>query len=87
MTMNLPRNCRFKTPCRAVRLWWLGQAGLPSSSCRPDCVCRSLLSDAVERLHGFKALVAVADRRRRRQADLIVLSHEHTDHLIPDALR
>lgn len=44
------------------------------------------LSDAVERLHGFKRLSLAPLTAHDVQTDLVVLTHEHTDHLDPDAI-
>jgi L-ascorbate 6-phosphate lactonase len=44
------------------------------------------LSDAVERLHGFKRLSLPPLAAVDVQADLVVMTHEHTDHLDPDAI-
>lgn len=74
-------------PAGAIRLWWLGQAGFVFKTPQGAVVyVDPYLSDACERLHGFKRLslspIAPGDVR----ADLVVLTHEHTDHLDPDAL-
>ena len=44
------------------------------------------LSDAVERLFGFKRLSLPAIAAEDVRADLVVLTHEHADHLDPDAM-
>ena len=44
------------------------------------------LSDACERLHGFKRLSLPAVAAEEVEADWVILTHEHTDHLDPDAL-
>ena len=44
------------------------------------------LSDAAERLFGFKRLSLPAIAAEEVRVDLFVLTHEHADHLDPDAL-
>ena len=78
-------NC--KVPVRAVRLWWLGQAGFAFKTHAGRIVyVDPYLSDAVERLHGFKRLSLSPIAAEEVKADWVILSHEHTDHLDPDAL-
>jgi L-ascorbate 6-phosphate lactonase len=70
-----------------VRLWWLGQAGFAfKSDAGLVAMVDPYLSDAVERLHGFKRLSLAPLSAEEVRADLVVLTHEHTDHLDPDAL-
>jgi L-ascorbate 6-phosphate lactonase len=72
---------------RSLRLWWLGQAGFAVKTPTGRVVyIDPYLSDAAERLHGFKRLSLPAIEAAEVQADLVVLTHEHTDHLDPDAL-
>ena len=74
-------------PARSVRLWWLGQAGFAFKTSSGQIVCADpYLSDAVERLHGFKRLSLPPIEAEEIAADLILLTHEHTDHLDPDTL-
>jgi L-ascorbate 6-phosphate lactonase len=76
-----------RVPARAVRLWWLGQAGFAlKTPTGRVAYLDPYLSDAAARLHGFKRLSLPAILADQVQADLIVLTHEHTDHLDPDAL-
>ena len=78
-------SCRV--PARAVRLWWLGQAGFAFKTHAGRIVyVDPYLSDAVERLHGFKRLSLSPIAAEDVKADLVVLSHEHEDHLDPDAI-
>jgi L-ascorbate 6-phosphate lactonase len=77
----------FKVPDRAVRLWWLGQAGFAFKTPAGRVVyVDPCLSHAVERLHGFKRLSPSPIVAEDVRADLVVMSHEHTDHLDPDAI-
>jgi len=76
-----------RVPARSVRLWWLGQAGFAFKTHAGRIVyVDPYLSDAVERLHGFKRLSLSPIAAEDVKADLVVLSHEHTDHLDPDAI-
>jgi L-ascorbate 6-phosphate lactonase len=78
---------RTAVPVASVRLWWLGQAGfLFKNHAGRLVIVDPYLSDAVERLHGFKRLSLAPLAAEEVRADLVVLSHEHTDHLDPDAL-
>lgn len=70
-----------------MRLWWLGQAGFAFKTHAGRIVyVDPCLSDAAERLHGFKRLSVSPILAEEVKADWVVLSHEHTDHLDPDAL-
>ncbi len=74
-------------PDASVCLWWLGQAGFAFKTPAGQIVYADpYLSDAVERLHGFKRLSLAPIAAEEVSADLVVLTHEHTDHLDPDAL-
>jgi len=76
-----------RVPARSVRVWWLGQAGFAFKTHAGRIVyVDPYLSDAVERLHGFKRLSLAPIEAEEVKADLVVLSHEHTDHLDPDAI-
>jgi L-ascorbate 6-phosphate lactonase len=74
-------------PAGSLALWWLGQAGFAFKTPAGRIVYLDpYLSDAVERLHGFKRLSLPPVTAEEVRADLVVLTHEHTDHLDPDAL-
>jgi L-ascorbate 6-phosphate lactonase len=76
-----------RVPARSVRLWWLGQAGFAFKTHAGRMVyVDPYLSDAVERLHGFKRLSPAPLAPEEARADVVVISHEHTDHLDPDTL-
>jgi L-ascorbate 6-phosphate lactonase len=71
----------------SLRLWWLGQAGFVFKAPSGAVVYFDpYLSDAVERLFGFKRLSLAPVNSEEVRADLVVLSHEHADHLDPDAI-
>jgi L-ascorbate 6-phosphate lactonase len=73
-------------PRGAVRLWWLGQAGFAFKGAGKVVYVDPYLSEAVERLHGFKRLSLAPMAAEEVRADLVVFTHEHTDHLDPDAV-
>jgi len=74
-------------PGGSLALWWLGQAGFAFKTAAGRTVYLDpYLSDAVERLHGFKRLSLPPLAAEEVRADLVVLTHEHADHLDPDAL-
>lgn len=78
---------RCRVPARALRLWWLGQAGFALKTRAGRVIYLDpYLSDAAERLHGFRRLSLPAIQAEEVRADLVVLTHEHTDHLDPDSL-
>jgi L-ascorbate 6-phosphate lactonase len=89
MTMNpLPHELRQATvPVGGVRLFWLGQAGFAFRTAAGKRVFLDpYLSDACERLFGFKRLSLPALRPEAVEADWVILTHEHADHLDPDAI-
>jgi L-ascorbate 6-phosphate lactonase len=68
-------------------LWWLGQAGFAFKTATGTIVyVDPYLSHAVERMAGFKRLSLPPIEAEEVAADLFVLTHEHADHLDPDAL-
>jgi L-ascorbate 6-phosphate lactonase len=76
-----------KVPGGSLAVWWLGQAGFAfKTSDGRTAYVDPYLSDAVERLHGFKRLSLAPMTEEEVRADLVVLTHEHSDHLDPDAL-
>ena len=78
MTMNQVRS--HHTPPASVTLWWLGQAGFAFKTHAGRIIYLDpCLSDACERLHGFKRLSLSPMAPEDARADLVVISHEHTD--------
>lgn len=76
-----------KVPQDSVALWWLGQAGFAFKTSLGKVVyVDPYLSDAAERLFGFKRLTLPPVTADEVRADLVVLTHEHADHLDPDAV-
>lgn len=76
-----------KVSAESIRLWWLGQAGFAFKNHAGRIVyVDPCLSDAVERLHGFKRLSLAPIAAEDVRADVVVFTHEHTDHLDPEAV-
>ncbi len=76
-----------EVPAGSVRMWWLGQAGFAFKTSAGEVVyVDPYLSDAVERLHGFKRLSLAPIAAEEVECGLVVLTHEHTDHLDPDTI-
>jgi L-ascorbate 6-phosphate lactonase len=75
------------SPAGGLQLTWLGQAGFAFFTAAGTRVFLDpYLSDACERLFGFKRLSLPALAPEAVEADWIILTHEHADHLDPDAL-
>ena len=73
-----------EVPSDSLGLWWLGQAGFVFKTPAGKIVYLDpYLSDAVERLFGFKRLSLPPIAAEEVRADLVVLTHEHADHLDP----
>jgi L-ascorbate 6-phosphate lactonase len=85
---DLIRDLRGTTvPLGGVRLHWLGQAGFAfRTPAGRRIFLDPYLSDSCERLHGFKRLSLPALRAEEVEADWVIVTHEHTDHLDPDAI-
>jgi L-ascorbate 6-phosphate lactonase len=76
-----------QVPAGSVRMWWLAQAGFAFKSPAGRIVyVDPYLSDAVERLFGFKRLCLAPIAAEEVKADLVLLTHEHADHLDPDSV-
>lgn len=76
-----------KVPDGTVALWWLGQAGFAFKTPAGKVVyVDPYLSDAAERLFGFKRLALAPVAAEEVRTDVVVLTHEHADHLDPDAV-
>lgn len=74
-------------PTNSVAMWWLCQAGFAFKTSAGKIVYLDpYLSDAAERMFGFKRLSLSPIAAEEVRADLVVLTHEHADHLDPDAL-
>lgn len=76
-----------EVPLGSVRMWWLSQAGFAFKTPAGKIVYLDpSLSDVLEQLYGFKRICAPPLDAEDVQADLVVLTHEHPDHLDPVAL-
>ncbi|MBM4142463.1 MAG: MBL fold metallo-hydrolase [Lentisphaerae bacterium] len=74
-------------PAGAIRMYWLGQAGFAFRTAAGKRVFLDpYLSDSCERLFGFKRLSLPALRPEEVEADWVILTHEHADHLDPDTI-
>jgi L-ascorbate 6-phosphate lactonase len=71
----------------SIAMWWLGQAGFAFKTPGGEVVYLDpYLSNAAERLFGFKRLAVTPIEAEDVRADFLVLTHEHADHLDPDAV-
>jgi L-ascorbate 6-phosphate lactonase len=76
-----------KVPSGSVRIWWLGQAGFAFKiDSGAVLYVDPYLSDACERLHGFVRLSLPPVGAEHVRTDWMIFTHEHTDHLDPDAV-
>lgn len=76
-----------QVPAGTLKLWWLGQAGYAfKTGAGKVIVVDPYLSDAAERLHGFKRMMPAPISAEEVRADWVVFTHEHTDHFDPDAI-
>jgi L-ascorbate 6-phosphate lactonase len=74
-------------PEGSLAMWWLTQAGFAFKTPAGKIVyIDPYLSNSAERLHGFKRLSLAPVVPEEVRTDLVLLTHEHTDHLDPDAL-
>jgi L-ascorbate 6-phosphate lactonase len=74
-------------PSGSLALWWLGQAGFVFKTPAGKIVYLDpYLSDLAERLFGFKRLSLPPVTAEEVRTDLVVLTHEHADHLDIDAV-
>jgi L-ascorbate 6-phosphate lactonase len=76
-----------KVPNGSVALYWLCQAGFAFKTSAGQVVyIDPYLSDVVERVVGFKRMMASPIEAEEVSADLILCTHEHLDHMDVDAL-
>ena len=74
-------------PEGGVRLYWVGQAGFAFlTSAGKRIYLDPYLSDACEHMHGFVRLALPAISANEVEADWVVSTHEHADHLDPEAI-
>jgi L-ascorbate 6-phosphate lactonase len=74
-------------PQGAAAMWWLAQAGFAFKSSTGTVIYLDpYLSNAVERIAGFKRLSLAPIAADDVRADWVISTHEHPDHLDPEAL-
>jgi len=70
-----------------LAIWWLCQAGFAFKTSSDQVVyIDPYFSDVVERLIGFKRMMTCPLRPEDANADLLICTHEHLDHMDTDAL-
>jgi L-ascorbate 6-phosphate lactonase len=76
-----------KVAAGELAIYWLCQAGFAFKSSANEVVyIDPYFSDVVERLIGFKRMMTCPVRAEEANADLVVCTHEHLDHMDTDAL-
>ncbi len=76
-----------EVPQGSLALYWLCQAGFAFKTSAGQIVyIDPYLSEVVERLVGFKRMMASPIQTEEVVADLIICTHEHLDHMDTDAL-
>ncbi len=71
----------------SLGIFWLGQAGFAfKTSAGKIIYLDPYLSDAAERLHGFKRIMPSPIAPKDVIADLVISTHEHVDHFDIDAI-
>jgi len=77
----------LQVPDGALGIVWLAQAGfIFKTPAGRTAVVDPYLSDSVERLHGFKRVMASPLSPAGMDVDLYVCTHEHADHLDMDTV-
>ena len=70
-----------------IAVFYLGQAGFCfKTACNKTIVIDAYLSDAAERLFGFKRMIPSVIRPEEIDADYYLSTHSHVDHLDPDTI-
>jgi L-ascorbate 6-phosphate lactonase len=78
--------CRTVAPGE-LAIYWLSQAGFAFKSSSGEVVyIDPYFSDVVERLIGFKRMMRCPIAAEQANADLVICTHEHLDHMDTDAL-
>ncbi len=68
-------------------VYWLGGAGFAFKFASGEVVCIDpYLSDAVERMFGFRRLSLAPVKAEYLRFDYLLLTHDHADHLDPDCI-
>lgn len=78
---------RTTVPAGSVALWWLAQAGFVFKAGNGTVIYLDpYLSNAVEKAFGFKRLSLAPVSAEEVNADWLISSHEHLDHLDTEAV-
>lgn len=87
-TLSLAENIATRiVPENHLAIYWLCQAGFAFKTSKGKVVLIDpYLTDVVERLIGFKRMMACPISVEEIAADLIICTHEHLDHMDTDAL-
>jgi L-ascorbate 6-phosphate lactonase len=81
------RLCEREVPAGNIAIYWLCQAGFAlKTSAATVVMIDPYLSDVVERVIGFKRLTLAPLQAEEVEADLVLCTHEHLDHMDIDAL-
>lgn len=84
---NLAEDIRNTSVNNKLAIWWLAQAGFVFKNSAGNVIYLDpYLSDAVERMFAFRRLTLSPIDTQDVQADAVLSSHEHADHLDVDAL-
>lgn len=76
-----------KVESNSLALFWLSQAGFVYKTPGGTVIyVDPYLTDCVEHLHGFKRLMATPIRAEEVEADYVVSTHAHPDHLDVEAI-
>jgi L-ascorbate 6-phosphate lactonase len=74
-------------PSGSIAIWWIAQAGFVFKTPAGKVIYFDpYLSNVVERLCGFKRLSLPPVTAEEVRADMVLLSHEHADHLDPETI-
>lgn len=86
--MNFSKKLKAITPKQGqISISWLGQAGFLIKNSKGELMAIDIyLSDLVENQDGFKRLVPSIIEAEDLEADVILASHHHADHLDLDSL-
>ena len=74
-------------PPGSIAVFWIGQGGFVIKTSNHKVVyIDPYLSNCVERIEGLKRLVPAPLLPKEVEADIILLTHDHIDHLDPDSI-
>ena len=69
-----------------MKIKWLGQSGYILNDGKTEICIDPYLSDAVNRVAGRERLVPCPVEPENLKSDVIICTHNHLDHLDPDAI-